>query len=64
MQCRRHWSATRRDRETIALTAATTRFKAMSTYGQFAWYEPLRMTVILMKLDEAVVEDEDCWLVE
>ncbi len=35
----------------------------MVTYGQFAWYEPLQMTV-MMKMDEVVVENEDCWLVE
>ena len=39
-----------RDRET-GLTAATMSFKVMITYGQFAWYEPLRMTVMkMMKL--------------
>jgi hypothetical protein len=32
-------------------------FKAMRTYGQFAWYEPLRMTAVVMKMKKVVVDE-------
>jgi hypothetical protein len=52
----------RRDHDaTASSTTATTRFRAMMTYGQFAWFEPLRMTMMMFGKNEVVivVEEED-----
>jgi hypothetical protein len=42
-------------RQPTDLTTATTRFRAMITYGQFAWYEPLLIAWMMMMMEDEVV---------
>jgi hypothetical protein len=62
-----HWSAASEMRpwHNRRTTTAVMMFQAMMTYGQFVWYEPLRIALMTMQMDGVVVVEDECgWLVE